>query len=116
MNCMKCGREVALGQVFCKECLSVMEQHPVKPDTPVQLPNRAAMAAGRRSTHSRKTRKPEEQISRLRKLVVIQTLALLAVLAGLVITILIVSGQMGDIHPQVLPGQNYSTVETILDS
>lgn len=112
MNCMKCGREIALGQVFCKECLTVMEQYPIKPDTQVLLPNRSAMAASRRSSHSRKVRKPEEQISRLRRLVFIQTIALLTVLIGLVITVLIVSGQMGDTHTPVLPGQNYSTVET----
>ena len=38
MNCMKCGREITLGQVFCKDCLVDMENFPIKPGTPVQLP------------------------------------------------------------------------------
>ena len=40
MTCMKCGKETNASQVFCNECLTEMEKHPVKPDTPVQLPQR----------------------------------------------------------------------------
>ena len=65
MQCMRCGREKAIGQVFCKECLADMEQHPVDPSTPVVLPTPIKATAPRRST--RKTRKPEEQLSRLRR-------------------------------------------------
>lgn len=38
MNCMKCGREIPVGQVFCDGCLKVMETYPVKPDTAIHLP------------------------------------------------------------------------------
>lgn len=68
MNCMKCGREVALGQVFCKECLADMAQYPVNPATPVILPPERSTTTAKRS--SRKSRKPEEQLSRMRRMMI----------------------------------------------
>ena len=68
MHCMRCGREVTLGQVFCKECQSDMAQHPVDPTTPVIIPPPAPVISNRRNT--RKSRKPEEQLSRLRRLMI----------------------------------------------
>lgn len=65
MNCMRCGRELTLGQVFCKECQANMAQHPVDPSTPVILPPPKAVTNRR---NSRKPRKPEEQLSRLRRM------------------------------------------------
>ena len=44
MNCMKCGREAPDGQVFCGDCLERMQAHPVKPGTPVLLPNKKPAA------------------------------------------------------------------------
>ena len=41
MACMKCGKDCEESQVFCQECLAVMERYPVKPGTTVQLPKRA---------------------------------------------------------------------------
>lgn len=40
MNCMKCGTEIEESQVFCDDCLAVMEKYPVKPDVAVHLPKR----------------------------------------------------------------------------
>ena len=40
MNCMKCGKTTTNEQVFCDDCLQVMAKHPVKPGTPVYLPQR----------------------------------------------------------------------------
>ena len=65
MHCMRCGRELTLGQVFCKECLADMNQHPVDPTTPVVIPPAPPVNTNRRP--ARKTRKPEEQLSRLRR-------------------------------------------------
>jgi len=81
MNCMKCGREVALGQVFCKDCLADMAEYPVKPGTPVVLPAEQATAPVRRAS-TRKARKPEEQLSRIRR-------AMIAML--LVFTLLVIA-------------------------
>lgn len=33
MNCLKCGREIEEGQVFCNDCLVQMAKYPVKPGT-----------------------------------------------------------------------------------
>lgn len=68
MNCIRCGRELTLGQVFCKECQAEMEKHPVDSSTPVILPPPVSAVSPRRST--RKVRKPEEQLSRLRRMMV----------------------------------------------
>ena len=32
MNCLKCGREIEEGQVFCNDCLVQMAKYPVKPE------------------------------------------------------------------------------------
>ncbi len=112
MNCMKCGREMSVGQVFCKECLAHMELHPVKTDTPVVLPNRSLLAVNRRTTHSRKVRKPEEQVVRMRKLLIIQSFCLVALLLALAGTIFFMGKQLEENKTAVLPGQNYSTIET----
>ena len=92
-----------------------MEQHPIKPGTPVLLPNRSAVAAPRRSGHSRRIRKPEERIIRLKKLIIMQSIAFLLVLTGFVLTVLFLSQQIEEKQNASLPGQNYSTVETTVE-
>lgn len=44
LNCLKCGREIEEGQVFCNDCLVQMAKYPVKPGTAVQLPSRGSAA------------------------------------------------------------------------
>lgn len=48
MNCLKCGREIEEGQVFCNDCLVQMAKYPVKPGTAVQLPSAEALPFQRR--------------------------------------------------------------------
>ena len=67
MNCMKCGVEIQAGQVFCDHCLSVMEQHPVRPGTHIHLPKRAlAVDSPKKPVKKKRTLSPEEQISALK--------------------------------------------------
>lgn len=40
MACMKCGKKLTSSAVFCDECLEIMEQNPVNPNTVVTLPRR----------------------------------------------------------------------------
>lgn len=109
MNCMRCGRIIALGQAFCKDCLTDMEQHPVKPGTPIQIPTQPT-AAVLRPVPVRKVRKPEEQIARLRKLLLFQSGALLLLAVGLTISLVLLFTQTKIPNELPLPGQNYSTI------
>lgn len=108
MNCMKCGREIALGQAFCKDCLADMAKAPVDPNTPVILPSHAPAAAPRRPT-VRRTVKPEEQVILLRKLLMVVCLVLAAVSLAFAITTWVLLQQLEEVPGTVLPGQNYST-------
>ena len=89
MNCMKCGRQLKDEQVFCPDCLAVMAEYPVKPGTPIQLPNHSETPVTPQKHTRRKIRKPEEQIARLRTTVRWLTLALLVVLLAFAVTALI---------------------------
>ena len=40
MSCLRCGKNTEAPEVFCAECLAEMDQQPVKPGTPIQLPVR----------------------------------------------------------------------------
>ena len=68
VNCLKCGREIEEGQVFCNDCLVQMAKYPVKPGTAVQLPSRGSAAVSKK-VHSRRRTKaaPEEQLKALKK-------------------------------------------------
>lgn len=111
MFCMKCGREIEEGQVFCLECQRVMAKYPVKPGTVVQLPNRREPAPVRKSFGRRKTQTPEDQIRKLKKTlrftVVLWLITLLLLCAALIPAISYITGQ-----EHFLPGQNYSVIET----
>lgn len=68
VNCLKCGREIEEGQVFCNDCLVQMAKYPVKPGTAVQLPSRGSAAVSKK-VHSRRRGRtaPEEQLKALKK-------------------------------------------------
>lgn len=67
MLCIKCGRKLEDGQVFCDLCLSDMAEHPVKPGTPVQLPPpQAEIPVKPRKKIPVVFQKPELEINRLR--------------------------------------------------
>ena len=112
MGCMKCGRDIVEGQVFCSECLEKMEQYPVKPGTAVLLPSRRSDAP--KKAPSRRKLSPEEQIRRLRRLN--RILSLLLALS-MIATILL--GYISMLHlmegEKRLPGQNYTSIETDID-
>lgn len=93
MACLKCGKKTKDEQVFCPECLAVMETYPVKRDIHIQLPNRPAATGQKRSGRKRRNLTPEEQVvflrSKLRRqnfMLAFLVLALLASLTGLFLT------------------------------
>lgn len=113
MNCMKCGREIPLGQVFCKECLTDMSDYPVKPGTPVPIFTQPAAAQPKRTPPARKAKKPEEQIAELKKWITGLGVALLVVILGFTITTAILAHELTEAQNAIIPGQNYSTSDTV---
>ena len=110
MNCLKCGRETEEGQVFCKECLAVMEKYPVKPGTAVLLPKRNP-APTVKKIRWKPAPSPEEQVVKLRR----QNRRLIALLCAAVMLLgvgVYFTGRYLLDRRAPRPGQNYSTVET----
>ena len=108
MNCMKCGREVDEGRVFCDECLEYMERDPIKMNTPVLIPAQPP----KKSSPRRQVVNPEEEVKRLEKLN--QNLFLILML--LFTTTLLLLGYV--FNQEVLQvvdelGKNYHVIETV---
>ena len=110
MSCMKCGRDIEEGHVFCAGCLEVMAKYPVKPGIAVQLPGRKDSSPAKKvAVKRRQPPTAEEQMRRLRKKIrnlIILWLVTLALLAGTIYpTVKYFSGKSF-----LLPGQNYTTI------
>ena len=109
MNCMKCGRETELEQVFCPDCLAVMEKYPVQPGIAVKLPQRKETTIIRRAP-KRRSVNLEEQVKTLKTRVI--RLTLLLCLAVAIIILLLPSTISHLTEDRRKPGQNYSVVTT----
>ena len=108
MNCMKCGRETKNEQVFCQDCLRIMQKYPVRPGTVVLLPRRRETVV--KKVVKRHTIAPEEQIKALRKQLAILWIVLVVCLAAIVLMINPTLHYALDKHVEI--GQNYSSVTT----
>lgn len=84
MNCIRCSKETEENQVFCNECLKDMERHPVKPGTPIQLPNRENRNTGKRASFRLAASKWEDKIFRLKYLIFWLVMIILLLIAALV--------------------------------
>lgn len=106
MQCMKCGREIPAGDVFCQECLSDMEKYPVKPGTVVHIPKQQPKRVQERRPVVAPERRVEILTRRVRILGWLLTLAaaLVICLSALVVSLL----QEEENGPAI--GQNYSSV------
>ena len=102
MSCMKCGKEVSEGQVFCQECLAEMEKYPVKPGTPLPLPIRPREAVVHKRSY-RKSRKPEEQIVSLRRWLSILCVICWILLIALTLAVMVIMQLMGNPSIHLLP-------------
>lgn len=112
MECMKCGRQIGEGQVFCPECRSNMEQYPVKSETVVQLPQWRSEDGSKKNPPRRRVLSDQEQLQRLslankvlRGCVIV--LVLLAIMMSYAIKSL--ANRLDDSQNI---GKNYSTVES----
>ncbi len=109
MQCLRCGREIPAGDVFCQECLASMEKYPVKPDTPILLPKRQEPAAQKKQMPRRPVTPPEEQVKRLkRRLRIVSALLVLGIALGCVAAWLGYR-YIQENRSKYLPGQNYSS-------
>jgi len=113
MNCMKCGREIQEGQVFCTDCLKVMEKYPVRPGTAVHLPKRPAYSPIRRVMPKRKAIPPEEMVKKQRKIIrrLSVALTIMSILAALMAYPAV---QHLLENEDFLKGQNYSVITDLL--
>ena len=111
MTCMKCGRAVALGHAFCKDCLEDMSHYPVNPSTPVQIPMEPPVQVSKRTSRTKKVRKPEEEILHLRKIICFQAFAITLLL----LVIIVLGGysfkKLYSSAHSFRPGENYSSNE-----
>lgn len=109
MSCLKCGKKTNDEHVFCDDCLSVMDAYPVKPDVHVQLPNRPAVSAARKSGRKRRPPTPEEQVAQLRRRVrrLSALVVLLTLLLG-IISVMLVHTVIS--HEDLDIGKNYTFV------
>ena len=111
MYCLKCGKNTQQRQVFCQECLQVMEQYPVAPGTTIQLPQRES-AQGTKKTPAKPHKTQSEIILQMRSTIrwLSVTLGILVVLLGVVAGMLVYQ-LYADAHQPPI-GRNYTTVET----
>lgn len=110
MQCLRCGREIAVGDVFCRDCLADMAGHPVKPGTPVLIPKRQETVAPKKQAPRRPAVPPEEQVKRLKR-----RLRLVSAVLALVLAVGCAAAWFGyryivELRSKRLPGQNYSSV------
>ena len=115
MHCLKCGREMEEGQVFCQDCLLDMGRHPVDPNAVVFVPKSGA-SVNQKKTPRKRQRSPEEQVLKLKRkvrLLTVLTVLLFVLVAAMIFTVALVYQRY-----QFPRGQNYrsmvmtTTVET----
>lgn len=66
MWCLKCGKDTKDEQVFCPQCLAVMEKYPVKADVHIQLPNHTVRDNPKKNSKKKRAPSAEEQVEILR--------------------------------------------------
>lgn len=108
MECLKCGKETEFDHSFCNACMAEMEKYPVKPGTPVQLPQPSARTSHNKERPKKKVASEKEQLEKL-----YHRNQILVVLLLLVLTLcLLISGLYVRAYyrtPTRPTGQNYST-------
>ena len=111
MQCLKCGKETTQ-QVFCEECLLKMKDCPIKPGTPVQLPDRREVAERRQI--AKKPLSLKTKYARMKNWVKWLALALVCALAALAVVTALFLQQLrkpapiAETEPDI--GQNYNAV------
>lgn len=107
MQCLRCGRKIDGEGVFCFLCESVMVKNPVKPNTVVTIPDRNVHV---KTASTRKSVRPEEDTTRLRRTILQLRLWVCMLLMLLVLCAAALTWQ--ELHHENKPaiGQNYSSI------
>ena len=107
MQCLRCGREIEEGQVFCFLCESIMVKHPVKPNTVVTIPERAIRD---RKSNPRKPARTEEDTEELRRTIRQLRLWVCMLMAALMLCVAVLTWQELSREKEPAIGQNYSSI------
>ena len=113
MNCMKCGRKTEDGNVFCNDCLAVMDKYPVKAPASIPLPRREEEETVKKAARKKHRPSPEEQVARQKLKIRRMAFAIVGLCAVVcLLAAWIVQGWFSE-DPENLPriGKNY-TVQT----
>lgn len=104
MPCIKCGKDTVDKNVFCPECLEQMEAYPVKPGTPVLIPQHSPTR--RYQTRKLRAPEPEEIIRRQKRVIRLLTVCVCVLLVAWAITTAMVIHSM--LQEESVPiGQNF---------
>ena len=109
MNCMRCGREVTAGNVFCEDCLAEAGKYPVNSDTPVYLPRRVENNAAKKQPKKR-VLTSEEQLKIIKPR--FRWLMVWSVIATLVAALLAYPALLYMMEDHFEIGQNYKSFTT----
>lgn len=107
MSCMRCGRDVISNQVFCTDCLQIMERYPVSPNTPVILPKHPQKPIHKKPVR-KKTISLEDQIFVLKHR--IRLLTVLVIAFAILTALLVYPAVRYLTEDHFLPGQNYTSI------
>ena len=112
MNCLKCGKETAEGQVFCSQCREKMAKHPVKPGAVVHLTQRVVPLSDKKTASKSREDAPQNQLLQLRRLIrwLIATITLLSLLLCAAAGMLVQTLTKESITPAI--GRNYTTSQS----
>lgn len=110
MNCMKCGISIGESQVFCEDCLKIMDRYPVKPNVQVTIPVRPAVSAAKKRARRNRSSGQDEQLRILRTKLRLAHTALIIVLLAFFVLAGLMLMYLNDKPAQDTPGQNYSTI------
>lgn len=108
-GCLKCGKEVAEGAVFCEECLAVMHRYPVKTGAVAVIQDRPAQ----RNYILPEDPQDTEVKARLHTLqtTVRWLIVLTVILSALLLTMTGMLLHSTQSEPEKLPiGKNYTTI------
>lgn len=112
MNCLKCGKETADGQVFCADCQQIMQQYPVKPGTAIHLPHRDSVSADKKQHEKIRDASRADTVAQLRRMIhwLTATIAILSVLLLLTASMLIHTLNKENSANTI--GRNYTTSDS----